>query len=112
MQGELSKKMTDAQVAEAARLFSVLSEPSRLRILRALMGGPLNVTEIMDATDLRQGNVSKHLGLLLDAGLVTRERDGNFVRYAIADPMLHDLCELVCCRTERQARERLEALAG
>jgi len=104
--------MSDAQVDAAARLFAVLSEPSRLRILRALMSGHLNVTEIMDATDLKQGNVSKHLGILLEAGLVQRERDGNFVRYAIHDPLIYELCEMVCCRAERQARERLEALAG
>lgn len=102
--------MSDAQVEEAARLFAVLAEPTRLKLLRALMDRPRTVTELVDATGFKQGNVSKQLGLLLTARFVAKEKDGNFARYSITDPTLHALCELVCGRIEAAAQERLQAL--
>lgn len=102
--------MSDAQVDEAARLFGILSEPSRLKLLRALMTGSLTVTELIEASGMKQGNVSKHLGVLLTARFVAREREGNFARYAIADSRLFPLCELMCARMTDDARNRLDAL--
>ena len=102
--------MSDAQVEEAARLFAMLAEPTRLKLLRALMGRPRTVTELVEATGFKQGNVSKQLGLLLTARFVAKEKDGNFARYSITDPTLHALCELVCGRIEAAAQERLQAL--
>lgn len=104
--------MSDPQVEEAARLFGILSEPARLRILRALMEGPRTVTELIESTGLKQGNVSKHLGLLSDSSFVSREKDGNFARYSIADPNLYALCELMCCRIQQQAEAKLKLLAN
>jgi len=104
------KSMSDAQVEEAARLFAMLAEPTRLKLLRALMGRPRTVTELVEATGFKQGNVSKQLGLLLTARFVAKEKDGNFARYSITDPTLHALCELVCGRIEAAAQERLQAL--
>ena len=112
MQAEKKSSMSDAQVDEAARLFAILSEPSRLKLLRALMGAPLTVSELIEATGMKQGNVSKHLGVLLNARFVAREREGNFARYAIADPNLFQLCELMCTRIETDARRRAVELAG
>jgi len=102
--------MSDAQIDEAARLFAALAEPTRLKLLRALMERPRTVTELVEATGFKQGNVSKQLGLLLAARFVAKEREGNFARYSIADPTLHALCELVCGRIEAAAQERLQAL--
>ncbi len=62
MQARNHIPLNDGQIQEAARLFATLSEPSRLRLLQALMGGPMTVTELVEATDMRQGNVSKQLG--------------------------------------------------
>ena len=87
----------------AAKLFGTLAERSRLAILRELMGGPSSVGDIADATGLSQPNVSKQLGILYDAKLVTRERDGNTVRYAIGDPCVEQLCALVCTKLARDA---------
>jgi len=114
MQEKLSKKssMGDAQLEEAARLFGILSEPSRLRLLRSLMGGSRTVGELVEATGMRQGNVSKHLGVMLGARFVTREREGTFVRYAIAEMRLFDLCGLMCARIEDDARRRVVELAA
>ena len=54
------------------------------------------VTELVEATDMRQGNVSKQLGILYDARLVARNREGNFIRYAVGDEMIFELCDLAC----------------
>ena len=103
--------MSDAQVEEAARLFGILSESSRLKLLRALMEKPLTVSELIEATGLKQGNVSKHLGVLLNARFVAREREGNFARYTLADKRLYQLCDLMCMRIEDDARRRVRELA-
>ena len=68
------------QVEEAARLFSILSESSRLRLSRALIEESLTVSKLIGATEMKQGSVSKHLGVLPNAGLVARHREGNFAR--------------------------------
>ncbi len=112
MQGKKKISMSDAQLDEAARLFAILAEPSRLKLLRTLMNGAMTVTELIEATGMKQGNVSKHLGVLLDARFVAKEKEGNFARYAIADPKLFELCELVCGRIEQDAKRRLEKLVG
>ena len=103
--------MTDAQIDEVARLFGILSDSSRLKLLRVLMRGPLTVSELINETGLKQGNVSKHLGVLLHARFVAREREGNFARYAIADPRLFQLCDLMCMRIKEDARQRVKELA-
>ena len=104
--------MSDAQLDEAARLFAILAEPSRLKLLRTLMNQAMTVTELIEATGMKQGNVSKHLGMLLDARFVSKEKEGNFARYGIADSKLFELCELMCGRIEQDARHLLEKLMG
>jgi DNA-binding transcriptional ArsR family regulator len=68
-----------------AKLFRGFSDPSRLAILEALREGPLSVTEIVEATGLKQSNASNHLGCLHDCGLVSREQRGRFVYYRLSD---------------------------
>lgn len=102
--------MSDAQVEEAAWLFGILSESSRLKLLQVLMKEPATVSELMEATGMKQGNVSKHLGVLLNARFVTREREGNFVRYTLTDPKLYQLCDLMCMRIEHDAHQRIKKL--
>lgn len=79
----------------AAR-FKVLAEPARLRVLQCLQHGPQHVSALMDATGLRQANLSKHLRTLHTHGLVGRARTGRFIHYAIADPAVLALCDLMC----------------
>jgi len=86
-----------------ARRFQILSEPCRLRILRSLQDRAMTVGEIVDHLDGNQPNISKHLQILFDAGLVGRKRSGNSIFYSIADPVVFKLCELVCRSTARQA---------
>ena len=82
------------QVAERFRL---LGEPVRLEILNLLhVHGEMNVQDLMQVTRQRQANVSKHLNLLLTAGMVSRRKEGLYVYYTINDPSLSGLCLLVC----------------
>jgi len=98
------RKMSLAQLEAVARLFAILSEPSRLMLLQTLHNGPMTVSELVEACDMKQANVSKHLGLLYDHQLVKRERDGITIRYQIADPMIFALCNLVCGKMERDLK--------
>ena len=92
-----------------AERFRVLAEPMRIRLLDALREAPATVLELQQATGASQQNVSKHLGLLLRSGLVSRSKEGNFSLYAIADEGVFDLCEQVCGGLRRQLDE-LDAL--
>jgi DNA-binding transcriptional ArsR family regulator len=99
------KLLSEDQLEAVARLFTVLSVPSRLMLLQALHNGPISVSELMEACSMKQANVSKHLAVLHDHHLVKRDRNGISVRYEIADPMVFSLCELVCGKMERDAKQ-------
>ena len=89
--------------------FRVLGDPTRIRLLDALRDGPLSVRELQEATDHSQQNVSKHLRVLLAAGLVGRAREGTSARYSIADAGVFELCEHVCGGLRRHV-DHLDAL--
>jgi DNA-binding transcriptional ArsR family regulator len=95
-----------------ARLFAVLAEPTRLALLQELKDGPRSVSELVERLGAKQANASKQLGVLHGAGLLARQRAGNVVRYSIAEPMIFDLCELVCGKLRRDAERQLEALGA
>ncbi|MEW6319755.1 MAG: metalloregulator ArsR/SmtB family transcription factor [Acidobacteriota bacterium] len=69
---------------EASALFRLLGDEARLRLLRVLARDRFNVTELTGILGLAQSGVSRHLGLLKDAGLVREERDGAFSYYRLA----------------------------
>ena len=92
-----------------ARRFRVLGEPTRIRLLDALREHDATVTELHEALGASQQNVSKHLGVLLQAGIVTRTKHGTSARYAIVDDGVFALCEHVCGGLRRQLAE-LDAL--
>ncbi len=88
--------------------FRAMGEPVRLRILQALEGGETSVTALAKMIGTTQPNISKHLRVLQDAGLIGRRQEGSTVYYSICDPTLHELCEMVCAGV----RNRLEAQVG
>lgn len=88
--------LSPASLGLMADFFKVLSEVSRLQIVCALKSGAKNVTEIIEITGLGQANVSKHLKMLTQAGVVSRRQEGVCVYYQIANPFLFELCDLVC----------------
>ena len=79
-----------------AEKFRMLADPTRLAILRTLMGGVKNVTQVVEETGRNQANVSKHLKMLAEAGLVGRRKEGLQVFYKLDDPLVERLCRLVC----------------
>ena len=91
----------------AAR-FRAMGEPLRLRILQELEGGERSVSALAESVESTQPNVSKHLKILQDAGLVKRRQQGTTVYYSIADAMVSELCDMICSRL----RDRLEAQVG
>lgn len=100
--------MSVAVLEQVADYFKVLSEVSRLQVLCALKDGPKNVTEIMAATGLGQANVSKHLKILTQAGMVQRQPRGVQVYYQISDPIILPMCELVCQGLQNRLQAQLQ----
>lgn len=99
-----------AQLQEVSELFSVLSEPTRLRMIQALHDGPLSVGQIVQATGVRQANASRQLGILHHAGVLSRKKEGNSVLYSIRLPLVLDLCALVCNSLRQDARAKVKLL--
>jgi ArsR family transcriptional regulator len=95
-----------------ARRFAVLAEPMRLRLLQTLYDGEKNVHTLVDLTGGTQANVSRHLQTLSDAHLLRRRKEGLQVFYAIADPSIFRLCELVCGSLEKEHRAAAEVFRG
>ncbi len=104
-----SAPLTDSAVEAIARVFRLLGEPIRLRILQSLETGEHNVTDLVEALGAGQPNISRHLNALYEAGLVARRRQGSNIYYSIGDPMVFKLCELVCGSAREQVRIRLNA---
>lgn len=104
--------LPDALVTLIAQRFRVIGEPMRIRVLDALRDGPLTINELTEALGASQQNVSKHVGVLAQAGIVGREKDGNHVRCFIADQSVFELCELVCGGMRQQVAELDRLLSG
>jgi DNA-binding transcriptional ArsR family regulator len=89
-----------------AQRFRVLGEPMRIKLLDCLsVRGEASVGELQAALGASQQNLSKHLGILHAAGMVNRTKQGNRTLYAISDPLVFELCDLVCGRLRHQITE-------
>ena len=95
-----------------AKRFRMLGEPFRLRLLQQLQTGEKTVNQLVAALDGNQPNVSKHLALLYDSGLVGKRREGTSVVYAISDPMIFKLCDLVCRNEAQKSAREFQELSG
>lgn len=85
-----------------ARRFRVIGEPMRIRLLDRLRDGEATVNELAEALGASQQNVSKHLTVLADVGIVGRRKDGNRVHYSVVDESVFALCEDICGSVQRQ----------
>lgn len=94
---------TRSQAATVAKLFSGFGDRTRLVILTLLADGELRVTDIVDALDASQANISGHLRCLKDCGLVIDRRAGREAHYRIAHPEVIDVL---------RSAERLLAITG
>src|SRR5688500_12628375 len=99
--------LSDRMLEVVAARFRALGEPHRLRILQVLEEGGAAVGEITEGLDANPSNVSRHLQSLYDAGLVGRRREGSNIFYSISDPTVLNICQLVCARAEKDARNEL-----
>ncbi|MGZ5375397.1 MAG: ArsR/SmtB family transcription factor [Solirubrobacterales bacterium] len=99
-------------VERIAGRFRVLGEPMRINLLEALREGEATVGELQETIGASQQNVSKHLGVLLRAGIVSKRKQGNFSVYSIADPVVFALCEEVCGGLRRELEELDSLLQG
>lgn len=108
----------DAAYEALARHFAMLGDPARLKIMHAVCERERSVGQIVSDTRIAQTNVSRHLGLLHRAGLVTRRRSGSQVYYRVADEHMPELCRIACTRLAaamdegRELRGDLLRLAG
>jgi DNA-binding transcriptional ArsR family regulator len=95
----------------AARL-RVIGDASRIRILDLLRDGEQSVGQITDRLGTSQQNVSKHLNVLLQAGMVSRRKAGTTSYYAVTDPGVYALCEQVCGGLRAQLAELTALVEG
>ena len=108
----LPHPLPDALVELIARRFRVIGEPMRIRILDHLRDGEASVHELTAALDASQQNISKHLQMLLEAGIVGRRKEGNNAIYSITDPSVFALCDEVCGGVRRQLTELSALVEG
>jgi DNA-binding transcriptional ArsR family regulator len=102
---EVQHPLPEPLIDLISQRFRVLGEPMRIKLLDRLREGPASVTELQEAVGASQQNISKHLGILHDAGMVSRTKQGNRTVYAISDPGVFELCDQVCGGLRRQLQE-------
>lgn len=88
--------LPDTLLEMVAGCFQALSDPTRLKILRALKSGEKTVQELVAMFNWTQPNISRHLSILARAGMVKKTKEGPFVYYSIANPRVFTLCDNVC----------------
>jgi DNA-binding transcriptional ArsR family regulator len=77
----------------------------RIKLLERLREPEATVGELQEALGASQQNVSKHLGILRGAGMVSRTKRGTHASYSISDPSVFELCDLVCGGVRRHLQE-------
>jgi DNA-binding transcriptional ArsR family regulator len=93
-----NRLLSDSELDFVAKRFKILSEPSRLKILRSLFDCEKSVTDIIESTGLLQANVSKQLRILQDNGIVGCRPDGLMRYYRLTDFTVQKICHAVCGR--------------
>ena len=106
------KMLDDRAMQHVADYFRALADPLRLKILNALREREHNVGELTELCECSQANVSKHLALLAQAGIVERETRGTSVYYHIADRRIYDMCDLVCGQLAEHFADKAALHAG
>ena len=103
------KGMNREALQHVAAYFQALSEPTRLQILNLLRDGERNVGALAQACGFTPANISRHLSMLVQQGLLEREHRGTAVYYRIADPSVYALCDLVCGNIARRLDDVADA---
>ncbi len=111
----MSKKprvLTEEAIDQIARRFAVLAEPMRLKLVHALFDGEKPVNTLAELVGGTQANVSRHLQQLATSGVLSRRKEGLRVFYAICDPSIYALCELVCGSLAKENAQRAKTFAA
>ena len=108
----LPHPLPDELVELIARRFRVIGEPMRIRLLDRLREGEATVNELSEALGASQQNVSKHLALLAEVGILGRRKAGTHVYYRIVDEGVFALCEQICGAVQEQLRALSELVEG
>jgi DNA-binding transcriptional ArsR family regulator len=106
MTKNLLKSLSTDKMESVASCFRALGEVSRLQLIQVLHEGEKNVSDLVELTGLSQPNVSRHLMVLVTAGLIGRRKHGLNVLYRIVDESLTDICTIVCKSVSSQSRTR------
>ncbi len=106
------KNLSPALIELIAERFRILGEPVRIRLLQELRSGEKNVSELVAAVGSTQPNVSKHLRLLQEAGIVGRRQQGNNVFCYLADESVFELCDAVCSSLRQQVASQTRIVLG
>ena len=109
---ELPHPLPDDLVELISRRFRVLGEPMRIRLLDRLREGDATVGELSEALSASQQNISKHLAVLADVGILGRRKVGTHVYYRIADDGVFALCDQVCGSVQQQLLALNELVEG
>ncbi len=104
-------RMEEKILESLARLFGLLRDPNRLKIIFVIGKEKKSVSEIMSETALSQTLVSFHLRPLRESGILTTERKGPFIYYGLSEPTLIDLLHSLCGISPKgQMREKFNAV--
>jgi ArsR family transcriptional regulator len=110
MASKKNKKLDRAALGQVAKVFSLFSEPLRLALIQELKDGEKSVNALVKSLDVSQAHVSRQLTILSEGKLLTRERRGNQVFYSISEPMVYQLCEIVCGKLNHDVKAAAETL--
>lgn len=108
---EPAKELSPLALKLIASRFRALSEPVRLRLLNLLMQREHTVGQLVAASGSGQANVSKHLAVLREAGMIGMRKQGLTTVCYIADPIVKNLCDMMCSRLREEMELQAAALA-
>lgn len=100
-------KMPRASLEKIAEIFSAFADATRLAILQELRTGRQSVGELVTSLGTSQANISKHLKLLHQAGLLLREREGLQVFYRVSEESVFEMCKFACRRLNENAQSSI-----
>lgn len=107
-----NKQLSRSALEIVAARFRALSDASRLQILQCLFKGEHTVQELCELGGMSQANVSKHLSVLAEQGIVRKRRQGVFVHYSIADNSIYELCDIVCGAVGKRYGQVVKEFSG
>ena len=94
--GTASFTESDQVFETAAELFRVMSAPTRLKIISSLCNGEKNVGQLIQEIETTQPNMSQHLNMLYQNGVIGKRRDGVHIFYRIINDRVVTLCRAIC----------------